>query len=155
MWLLDLIFGFFEKVVGSMLRSAPRPRSEETRAIFREAARSRTVDRGERHEVRTIRSDSRQGFGQEATFYLGRKQDGYYFAVHIYPHEENLPVYWHGPYRLCETAERRLDGAYERWERADTAREMEWENRQIATFEREQKKPMERPKLVWDRDRDR
>ena len=136
MFLFDWIFKFFDRVVSAAGRIAdavklpqdPAPRAQQQ---YRSQAERLTVDRMERHKVETVKSWSEHSYSGEATFYLGKNQDGYHWAAH-FPWSDPDRLNWNGPYKEQAVAEKHLEVRQEQWDR----HEAKVEERLIETFER-------------------
>lgn len=89
-------------------------------------------------EIETVYStDWIQGFQCEAMGYIGRDEAGkFYYAWHISPHQDEQNICWHGPCDSREEADAGMQGLSDGWYDTDSEKWQEWEDRQIAEFER-------------------
>jgi hypothetical protein len=82
------------------------------------------------------RSEWHPGFNCEARERIGQCDGEFYFAFEISPaHDEQL-LDWSGPYATRAEAQAKLMAVFEAWERRDSEIWQDWEDRQIANFDR-------------------
>ena len=80
-----------------------------------------------------------QGFGEEAQEYIGLDNGQYYCAFTRSPAEDEEYLSWDGPYDTRDAAEEVLKQRVERWQDIRGEIEEEYQERQIAEYERRHK----------------
>lgn len=82
------------------------------------------------------RSEWYPGFTSEGREWLGECDGKFYFALEISPADDEQLLEWHGPFGTRDEAKAKLLAAFERWQQRVDELWQDWEDRQIAEFDR-------------------